>query len=145
MVFSYKEQITAIGLEYEKEKTKEPPVVPAPQTAPEPIEAPSPKAIKQPKSVHEPEVKVVYVDRIVEVPVEVPVYIEVEKPSVADALPPEKPEQAVVQEQTRPLNEDMEHRMDLIPPSTSSDGKKKKNKKNESQRSFGLKLALNQN
>ena len=84
-----------------------------------------------------------YVDRIIEVPIEVPVYIEVEKPVLTEALEPEPVEQPSTEEPAVAENVAAEHRKDLIPKSPPSDTKKKK-KKNESQRSFGLKLALNQ-
>ena len=144
---TYKAEISAIVLEYEEKLAKEPPAPQKAEPAPEPTTAPSPEPVPSPgqtPSIPEPEVKVVYVDRIVEVPVEVPVYIEVEKPIVAETLPSSEPTLQEAEEPVRPTIENTEHRKDLIPQSKPAESKKKKNKKNESQRSFGLKLALNQ-
>lgn len=151
---SYKEQITAIVFEYEEKLAKEPPVAPDPQTATEPEPAPEHEAAPDPDKAPEPEIKIVYVDRYIEVPVEVPVYIQSEEAQLAEksqepsSAQPElnNPAELTIKEEKNSEFEEAPDRKDLLPPTNRSSKRTKnsKNKKND-QRSFGLTLALKQN
>ena len=147
---SYKEQITAIVFEYEEKLAKKPHIAPDPE--PEPT--PQHEAVPDPDIAPEPEIKIVYVDRYIEVPVEVPVYIQPEEAQIADKLQepeladPElnEPAEPINKEEKNSVVEEIPDRKDLLPPTNRSSKRTKnsKNKKND-QRSFGLTLALKQN
>lgn len=151
---SHKEQITAIVFEYEEKLAKEPPVAPDPKTAPEPELAPEHEAAPDPDKAPEPEIKIVYMDRYIEVPVEVPVHIQPEEAQLAEksqepgSLQPELNGSAepTIKEEKISAIEEAPDRKDLLPPTNRSSKRTKnsKNKKNH-QRSFGLTLALKQN
>ncbi len=142
--------------EYEEKLAKKPPVSPNPETTPEFEPTPEHKQAPEPENAPEPEIKIVYVNRYIEVPVEVPVYIRpeevklAEKTQESELADPELNEPAVPtkkEEKNSEIEEDP-NRKDLLPPTNRASKRTKKSKKDHKQtdqRSFGLTLALKQN